>query len=131
MRPGTRLRRGVRVGNFVEVKNSDLGPGTKADHLAYIGDAANNMANSYLIGCALAGMNVAVAGPAVALNLFPDRCLSKLERDTQAWSECGHQFSKAGIDGIMHGRSEIECPVQGCRKMVKRSQLEPDVAGDG
>ena len=32
--------------------------------IAYIGDAANNMANSYLIGCALAGMNVAVAGPA-------------------------------------------------------------------
>jgi ornithine carbamoyltransferase len=32
--------------------------------IAFIGDAANNMANSYLIGCALAGMNVAVAGPA-------------------------------------------------------------------
>jgi ornithine carbamoyltransferase len=32
--------------------------------IAYIGDAANNMANSYLIGCALAGMKVAVAGPA-------------------------------------------------------------------
>ncbi len=31
--------------------------------IAYVGDAANNMANSYLLGCALAGMNVAVAGP--------------------------------------------------------------------
>ena len=31
--------------------------------LAYIGDADNNMANSYLIACALAGMHVAVAGP--------------------------------------------------------------------
>jgi bifunctional UDP-N-acetylglucosamine pyrophosphorylase/glucosamine-1-phosphate N-acetyltransferase len=39
LRPGTRLGRGVRIGNFVEVKNSDLGPGAKADHLAYIGDA--------------------------------------------------------------------------------------------
>jgi ornithine carbamoyltransferase len=38
--------------------------------IAYIGDAANNMANSYLIGCALAGMNVAVAGPA---GYQPDR----------------------------------------------------------
>jgi bifunctional UDP-N-acetylglucosamine pyrophosphorylase/glucosamine-1-phosphate N-acetyltransferase len=27
------------VGNFVEVKNSELGPGSKANHLAYIGDA--------------------------------------------------------------------------------------------
>lgn len=31
--------------------------------LAYVGDADNNMANSYLIACALAGMHVAVAGP--------------------------------------------------------------------
>jgi bifunctional UDP-N-acetylglucosamine pyrophosphorylase / glucosamine-1-phosphate N-acetyltransferase len=39
LRPGTRLGRGARIGNFVEVKNSELGPGAKADHLAYIGDA--------------------------------------------------------------------------------------------
>jgi ornithine carbamoyltransferase len=32
--------------------------------LAYVGDAANNMANSYLIGGATAGMHVAVAAPA-------------------------------------------------------------------
>jgi len=32
--------------------------------IAYIGDAANNMANSYLIGCAMAGMNVRIASPA-------------------------------------------------------------------
>ena len=32
--------------------------------VAYIGDAANNMANSYLIACALAGMTVAMASPA-------------------------------------------------------------------
>lgn len=32
--------------------------------LSYVGDAANNMANSYLIGGALAGMHVSVAGPA-------------------------------------------------------------------
>lgn len=31
--------------------------------VAYVGDAANNMANSYLIACALAGMNVAMASP--------------------------------------------------------------------
>ncbi|MFM6973872.1 MAG: ornithine carbamoyltransferase, partial [Agromyces sp.] len=32
--------------------------------LAYVGDAANNMAHSYLLGCATAGMHVRVAGPA-------------------------------------------------------------------
>ncbi|MCG2620299.1 ornithine carbamoyltransferase [Arthrobacter sp. I2-34] len=31
--------------------------------LAYLGDAANNMANSYLLACATAGMNIRIAGP--------------------------------------------------------------------
>lgn len=39
LRPGSRLGAGVKVGNFVEIKNSTLGPGTKAAHLGYIGDA--------------------------------------------------------------------------------------------
>jgi bifunctional UDP-N-acetylglucosamine pyrophosphorylase/glucosamine-1-phosphate N-acetyltransferase len=39
LRPGCRLHDRVRVGNFVEVKNSELGEGVKADHLSYIGDA--------------------------------------------------------------------------------------------
>ena len=39
MRPGCHLKRKVRVGNFVEVKKSILGEGSKAPHLAYVGDA--------------------------------------------------------------------------------------------
>jgi bifunctional UDP-N-acetylglucosamine pyrophosphorylase/glucosamine-1-phosphate N-acetyltransferase len=39
LRPGTRLADGVHVGNFVEVKNSTLGPGSKANHLSYLGDS--------------------------------------------------------------------------------------------
>ncbi len=39
LRPGTILRAGSRVGTFVEVKNSDIGPGSKVPHLSYIGDA--------------------------------------------------------------------------------------------
>jgi bifunctional UDP-N-acetylglucosamine pyrophosphorylase/glucosamine-1-phosphate N-acetyltransferase len=39
LRPGSRLEAGVRIGNYVEVKNSHLGAGVKADHLSYIGDA--------------------------------------------------------------------------------------------
>ena len=38
LRPGTLLRRDVHIGNFVEVKNSSVGEGTKASHLSYIGD---------------------------------------------------------------------------------------------
>jgi bifunctional UDP-N-acetylglucosamine pyrophosphorylase/glucosamine-1-phosphate N-acetyltransferase len=39
LRPGAVLERNARVGNFVEVKQSRLGEGAKANHLAYIGDA--------------------------------------------------------------------------------------------
>ena len=39
LRPGTRLRAGSKVGTFVEVKNSDIGEGTKVPHLSYLGDA--------------------------------------------------------------------------------------------
>ena len=39
LRPGARLGREVHIGNFVEVKNSILGDGAKANHLAYLGDA--------------------------------------------------------------------------------------------
>ena len=38
LRPGADLGERVHVGNFVEVKNSTLGAGAKANHLAYIGD---------------------------------------------------------------------------------------------
>jgi bifunctional UDP-N-acetylglucosamine pyrophosphorylase/glucosamine-1-phosphate N-acetyltransferase len=39
LRPGTELGAEAHVGNFVELKNSILGPGSKANHLAYVGDA--------------------------------------------------------------------------------------------
>ncbi|MBX6321928.1 MAG: bifunctional UDP-N-acetylglucosamine diphosphorylase/glucosamine-1-phosphate N-acetyltransferase GlmU [Rhodospirillaceae bacterium] len=39
LRPGTRLGEGVHIGNFVETKNAELGPGTKANHLTYLGDS--------------------------------------------------------------------------------------------
>jgi bifunctional UDP-N-acetylglucosamine pyrophosphorylase / glucosamine-1-phosphate N-acetyltransferase len=39
VRPGTVLRAGSKVGTFVEVKNSDVGPRAKIPHLSYIGDA--------------------------------------------------------------------------------------------
>lgn len=38
LRPGTIIKDNARIGNFVEVKNSTIGRGTKAGHLSYIGD---------------------------------------------------------------------------------------------
>ncbi|MEY4219400.1 MAG: Bifunctional protein GlmU [Pseudomonadota bacterium] len=39
LRPGAELGPEVHIGNFVEVKNSTLAKGAKANHLAYLGDA--------------------------------------------------------------------------------------------
>src|SRR5580704_9104871 len=39
LRPTSVLAEGVHIGNFVEVKNSQLGAGSKANHLSYVGDA--------------------------------------------------------------------------------------------
>ena len=39
LRPGTTLGENVHIGNFVEIKNSTLADGAKANHLAYLGDA--------------------------------------------------------------------------------------------
>jgi bifunctional UDP-N-acetylglucosamine pyrophosphorylase/glucosamine-1-phosphate N-acetyltransferase len=38
LRPDATLREGAKAGTFVEIKNSDIGPGTKVPHLSYIGD---------------------------------------------------------------------------------------------
>ncbi|MFA7400568.1 MAG: bifunctional UDP-N-acetylglucosamine diphosphorylase/glucosamine-1-phosphate N-acetyltransferase GlmU [Sideroxydans sp.] len=39
LRPGTKLAEDAHVGNFVEIKNSEIGKGSKANHLSYIGDS--------------------------------------------------------------------------------------------
>ncbi len=39
IRPGTILKEGSKIGNFVEIKKSTLGKNSKANHLSYIGDS--------------------------------------------------------------------------------------------
>ncbi len=39
IRPGTRLADRVRIGNFVETKKSEIGTGSKVNHLSYVGDS--------------------------------------------------------------------------------------------
>lgn len=39
LRPGAVLGEGAKVGNFVEIKKSDIGPGSKINHLSYVGDS--------------------------------------------------------------------------------------------
>ena len=50
----------------------------KGRTLTYVGDAANNMANSYMLGCVTAGMHVRIAGPASHL---PDQAVVDAARE--------------------------------------------------
>lgn len=49
LRPESKLERGVKIGNFVEVKKSTIGEDSKASHLSYIGDA--EIGKNVNIGC--------------------------------------------------------------------------------
>lgn len=49
LRPKAELKERVHIGNFVEVKNATIGNGTKAGHLAYIGDAT--LGENINVGC--------------------------------------------------------------------------------
>jgi bifunctional UDP-N-acetylglucosamine pyrophosphorylase/glucosamine-1-phosphate N-acetyltransferase len=40
LRPGSTLHQDVHIGNFVEVKNSEIAAGSKANHLSYVGDSS-------------------------------------------------------------------------------------------
>ncbi|CAG0938348.1 bifunctional UDP-N-acetylglucosamine pyrophosphorylase / Glucosamine-1-phosphate N-acetyltransferase [Gallionellaceae bacterium] len=40
LRPGSKLHSDVHIGNFVEVKNSEIAAGSKANHLSYVGDSS-------------------------------------------------------------------------------------------
>jgi len=55
LRPNTVLADGVKVGNFVEVKNSQVGAGSKIPHLSYIGDT--DMGAKINIGCGTITVN--------------------------------------------------------------------------
>ena len=60
LRPGTLIEELAKVGNFVEVKNTHLGKGAKANHLAYLGDAdigADSNVGAGTITCNYDGAN--------------------------------------------------------------------------
>lgn len=55
IRPGSRVGSNCKVGDFVEIKNSNIGDGTKAAHLTYIGDA--DLGENINLGCGVVFVN--------------------------------------------------------------------------
>ena len=60
LRPGTELQERVRIGNFVEIKNTKFAEGAKANHLSYVGDSTvgkNTNIGAGVITCNYDGAN--------------------------------------------------------------------------
>ncbi len=55
LRPNSNISENCKIGNFVEVKNSKIGNGTKASHLSYIGDS--ELGENCNIGCGVIFVN--------------------------------------------------------------------------
>ena len=55
IRPGSKIGNDCKVGDFVEVKNSTMGDGTKSAHLTYIGDA--DLGKNINLGCGVVFVN--------------------------------------------------------------------------
>lgn len=55
IRPGSSIGKDCKVGDFVEVKNSSMGNGTKASHLTYIGDS--DVGENVNLGCGVVFVN--------------------------------------------------------------------------
>ncbi|HFL3828608.1 TPA: bifunctional UDP-N-acetylglucosamine diphosphorylase/glucosamine-1-phosphate N-acetyltransferase GlmU, partial [Clostridioides difficile] len=55
LRPNSCLGKNIKIGNFVEVKNSTIGDNSKAGHLAYIGDA--DVGKNVNVGCGVIFVN--------------------------------------------------------------------------
>ena len=55
IRPNSQIGKNVKIGNFVEVKNSNIGEGSKLPHLQYIGDC--DMGTNVNMGCGTITVN--------------------------------------------------------------------------
>lgn len=72
--------------------------------IAYLGDAANNMAHSYLLGCATAGMHVRVAGPAShqpRADVFADAQKRAAETGGSVWAGTDPVEAVRGADVVV------------------------------
>lgn len=86
LRPEAKIGKNARIGNFVEVKKSTIGDGTKASHLTYIGDAS--VGEAVNIGCGTITCNY--DGKQKHKTVIHDRCFVGSDVQFVAPVEIGH-----------------------------------------
>ncbi len=111
LRPGAILAEDVHIGNFVEVKNSTMAKGAKANHLAYLGDATVGERVNYGAGSITANYDGAVKHQTV------------IEADVHIGSNCVLVAPVTiGIGGTVGGGSTITRNTEPGRLTVARAK---------
>jgi bifunctional UDP-N-acetylglucosamine pyrophosphorylase/glucosamine-1-phosphate N-acetyltransferase len=113
LRPGAALADDVHIGNFVEVKNTTVGKGAKANHLAYLGDAdigAQTNIGAGTITCNYDG--VAKHRTTIGQNVFVgsnSTLVAPVTIDDQAYIAAGSTITKAvPAETLAFGRARQE-----------------------
>jgi len=126
VRPETRFADEVHIGNFVEVKKGQLGEGTKAGHLAYIGDAmvgARVNISAGVITCNYDGVNkhMTVIGDDAFIGT-DSQLVAPVTIERNAYVAAGSTITKmAPADALTICRARDQKSIAGWKKPVKRS----------
>lgn len=125
LRPGTRLREGAKIGNFVETKKADIGPGAKVNHLSYIGDAqvgAQANVGAGTITCNYDGVNKSVTH--IGENAFigsNTALVAPVRVGAGASTGAGTTVTQDVPDGALAVGRARQRNIEGWKRPVKRS----------
>ena len=126
VRPETRFADAVHIGNFVEVKKGQLGAGTKAGHLAYIGDAmvgARVNVSAGVITCNYDGANkhMTVIGDDAFIGT-DSQLVAPVTIERGAYVAAGSTITKtAPADALTICRAREQKSIAGWKKPAKKS----------
>ncbi|HIT26803.1 MAG TPA: UDP-N-acetylglucosamine diphosphorylase [Candidatus Ornithoclostridium excrementipullorum] len=110
MRKGSKIGEGCRIGDFVEIKNAEVGDGTKVAHLTYVGDC--EIGKNCNIGCGVVFVNY--DGKTKHRTSVGDRCfigsncnlIAPLEIGSGSYIAAGTTVTESvPPDGLVVGRS--------------------------
>ncbi|MBB5192019.1 bifunctional UDP-N-acetylglucosamine pyrophosphorylase/glucosamine-1-phosphate N-acetyltransferase [Silvimonas terrae] len=126
LRPGAVLEEGVHVGNFVEVKKSTLGAGTKVNHLSYIGDAqigSGTNIGAGTITCNYDGVNKSLTTIGDNVFIGSNNCLvAPVTIGDGATTGAGSVISKNAPAGELTLGRARQVTIAGWKRPVKHSK---------
>jgi len=128
IRPGTTLGDDVHVGNFVEIKSSSLGQGSKANHLAYVGDTVVGSHVNYGAGAITANYDGAykhrtIIGDHASIG---SNCVlvAPVTVGAGATIGAGSVIAQDAPSGALTVARSPQVTVEGWRRPVKKSEVK-------